>query len=108
MATQVLERPPQETAGLEVEAPPLQPAPAPRGRLLLLWPLAGAVLLWCSFFPIALGWLAWVALVPLLAVGRWPARPRTVYLAAWAGGLAFYGTALQWMSVADPRMVLTW
>jgi apolipoprotein N-acyltransferase len=46
--------------------------------------------------------------VPLLTLARSPARPRTVYLCAWAGGLVFYWPALQWMRVADYRMYFTW
>ena len=54
------------------------------------------------------GWLAWFALVPFLFLVRTTARPSLVYLCAYAGGLAFFGPALQWMRVADPRMIITW
>jgi apolipoprotein N-acyltransferase len=95
---------------------PIRLVPAPRdtaaGRVSLagpLWPaLASGGLLWLSFFPVNWGWLGWVALVPLLTLVRSKARPRWVYLGAWAGGLSFYVPALQWMRVADPRMYFTW
>jgi apolipoprotein N-acyltransferase len=97
--------------------PQLQPAPAttsaaapaPRvGRRALLLALASGALLWLCYFPAACGWLGWVALVPLLALVRSPARQRVVYASAFAGGLLFFGPALQWMRVADPRMYFTW
>jgi apolipoprotein N-acyltransferase len=71
-------------------------------------PLATAALLWACFFPLAWGWLAWVALVPLLALVRHTARPWAVYFSALVGGLAFYLTVLRWMPVADDRMYATW
>jgi apolipoprotein N-acyltransferase len=64
-----------------------------------------ALLLWLSYFPAAQGWLGWVALVPLLTLVRSPARPRWAYLSAWLGGLAFFGASLQWLRVADWRMM---
>jgi apolipoprotein N-acyltransferase len=69
--------------------------------------MASGGLLWLCYFPAACGWLAWVALVPLLCLVRMPRR-RLLYLAAYAGGLAFYLPAMQWMRVADPRMYATW
>lgn len=83
-------------------------APTPTLARLLVPALASALLLWLGYFPVAWGWLGWVALVPLLTLVRTEARPSRVYLAAWAAGLAFYWPALQWMRVADPRMVATW
>jgi apolipoprotein N-acyltransferase len=70
--------------------------------------LLSAGLLYLSFFPVAWGWLAWVGLVPLLVLVRWPGRGRTRLLAALLGGLAFYWPVLQWLRVADPRMYATW
>ncbi len=99
------------TAVAETPAPkPTVPAArrGPRASFLLLAALATAGLLWLSYFPVNCGWLAWFALVPLLALVRTTARPRIVYLTAWLGGLAFYVPALQWMRVADPRMYFTW
>jgi apolipoprotein N-acyltransferase len=59
-------------------------------------------------FPLAWGWLGWVALVPLLCLVRTTARPRAVYLSAWLGALLFYVPVLQWMRVADEAMYATW
>src|SRR5262245_45552782 len=70
--------------------------------------LASAALLWAGHFPLALGPLAWVALVPLLTLVRSPGRPWVVYLFAWFCGLGFFVPALQWLRVADPRMYYTW
>jgi apolipoprotein N-acyltransferase len=54
------------------------------------------------------GWLAWIALVPLLCLVRTTAPARQVYLAGWASGLLCYVPALQWLRVADDRMYFTW
>jgi apolipoprotein N-acyltransferase len=77
-------------------------------RRCLLPALATGGLLWMCHFPLAWGWLGWVALVPLLCLVRSSARRRVVYLSAWAGGLLFFVPALQWMRVADPAMYATW
>jgi apolipoprotein N-acyltransferase len=82
--------------------------PLPPALFLLLAALTTAGLLWLCYFPANCGWLAWFALVPFLVLVRSTARPRWVYLCAWVCGLAFYFPALQWMRVADPRMVYAW
>jgi apolipoprotein N-acyltransferase len=69
--------------------------------------LSGA-LLWVCYHPLAWGWLAWVALVPLLCLVRSDRLPRRIYLSAWVGGGLFFWAALQWMRVADYRMYATW
>jgi len=79
----------------------------------LFWPrllpaLATGGLLWLGHFPVAWGWLAWVALVPLLCLVRRAASARCVFLCAWVGGLVFFVPALQWMRVAHPAMYATW
>jgi apolipoprotein N-acyltransferase len=77
----------------------------------LLPPLATALLLsLCHFtiLPISSGWFGWVALVPLSCLVRSEARPRRVYLSAWAGGLVFFFFVLQWMRVAHWAMYFTW
>src|SRR5262249_3000604 len=84
------------------------PAAAAGARVLPPVGLTTGGLLWLCHFPVAWGWLAWVALVPLLALVRSPARTRTIFLCAFAGGIFFYLPALQWMRVADPRMNYTW
>jgi apolipoprotein N-acyltransferase len=86
---------------------------APGRRAVSGWALLGlgsatALLLWLCYFPVAWGWLAWVALVPLLALTRAEARALNRYAAAWLAGLAFYFPALQWFRIADDRMYFTW
>jgi apolipoprotein N-acyltransferase len=75
---------------------------------LALPALASAGLLWSCYFPLGLGVLAWVALVPLLSLVRARASGRRLFFCAWLGGLAFFGPVLAWMRVADYRMYYTW
>jgi len=89
-------------------AAPQAPQRRPSALPLLLASLTTGGLLWLCYFPVNCGWLAWFALVPLLFLVRSTARPSLVYLCAYAGGLTFFGPALQWMRVADPRMIITW
>jgi apolipoprotein N-acyltransferase len=100
----------QEITSLPAPGPTVAATPArPRaGRRLLLLALTTGALLWLCYFPVAWGWLAWLALIPLLSLVRASGRRRTAYLSAWAGGLLFYLPAMQWMRVADPRMYFTW
>ncbi|HEV3115871.1 MAG TPA: apolipoprotein N-acyltransferase [Gemmataceae bacterium] len=74
----------------------------------LLPALLSAALLWACYFPLNAGWLIWVALVPLLSLVRSDARPRSIYLSASGGALAFFTVSLQWVRVADYRMYATW
>jgi apolipoprotein N-acyltransferase len=83
-------------------------APASPAWPLLLCALLSANLVWLCYFPQALGWLGWVALVPFLALVRSRARPWKLYLSAWLAGLLCFTAILQWMRVADDRMVATW
>ena len=66
------------------------------------WPgtLTG-LLLWLSFPPAELGWIAWFALVPLATLirARWRSQP--IYRTAWAGGLVFGLLAVQWLRYTD-------
>jgi apolipoprotein N-acyltransferase len=87
---------------------PSPPSQTSHGRHVFLFSLTSAALLWLCYFPAACGWLIWIALVPLLALVRSPARPWRLYLGSWLGGLVFYLAAIQWMRVADPRMYATW
>src|SRR5947207_923082 len=86
-------------------APSPVPARAPRA-LAVFAPLASGVLLWLCYFPVACGWLAWVALVPLLSLIR-TTRPR-VFLWTLMAGLVLFVPALQWMRVGDPTMYFAW
>ncbi len=85
------------------------PAPVrPAFWQCLLPALLSGGLLWACHFPLAWGWLGWVALAPFLTLVRSPARPWKVYLAAWLGAYGFFVAALEWMRYADERMVYTW
>jgi apolipoprotein N-acyltransferase len=79
----------------------------PRSRVFLPAILSG-VLLYCAYFPLNLGFMAWIALIPLLSLVRANARPSRIYLAAFVGGLVCYGPAIQWMRVAHPAMYAAW
>jgi apolipoprotein N-acyltransferase len=97
-------------------APAAAPSPAPAAAKpraaarphLVLPALASAGLLWLCYFPVAWGFLGWVALVPLLALVRAEASPRRIKLCAWLAGSAFFWPILTWMPVADHRMYYTW
>jgi len=88
-------------------------APLSRHPVTLPYPrlvpalLTGAVLFAC-YFPLDCGWLAWAALVPLLALVRSGASKKRIFFCGWAGGLLFFWPVLQWMRVADPAMYATW
>jgi apolipoprotein N-acyltransferase len=71
-------------------------------------PALSGALLWLCFYPLGWGFLAWVALVPLLLLVRLEARPWQIYLGSFAGGCLFYWSALSWMTVADYRMAYLW
>src|SRR6516165_6850687 len=88
---------------MTAEKPELEPSTKSSlsGWIVWLAPLLSAGLLYASFFPIACGWLAWVALVPWLYLVRSEARPRNLYLSAFLGGLLFFWPVLSWMRVAD-------
>ena len=79
----------------------------PRTRVFLPAILSG-LLLYLSFFPVNAGFLAWIALVPVLSLVRANARPRRIYFAAFVGGLVCYVPAIQWMRVAHPAMYASW
>jgi apolipoprotein N-acyltransferase len=86
---------------------PAGPVAESFGFALFAASLSG-MLMWLCHFPMALGWLAWVALVPLLYLVRMPGPPRRVYGCTWLAGVIFYLPVLQWMRVADPMMYWTW
>ena len=67
-----------------------------------------SVLLYLSFFPADLGFLGWIAMVPILYVMRSNVQLRIKLLSASICGLCFFIPALQWMRLADPMMYFTW
>src|SRR5437763_14267293 len=79
----------------------------PRSRVFLPAILSG-LLLYASFFPLNLGFLAWIALVPFMSLVRANARSRRIYFAAFVGGLFCYVPAIQWIRVAHPAMYGAW
>ena len=91
------------------------PAPAaqeePKLRRWFRDPLVGcmatAALLYLSFFPANLGWLGWIAIVPLLAVIVRP-PPARMYWSVWLGGMTFGLAALQWVRLASEPMFFCW
>jgi apolipoprotein N-acyltransferase len=97
---------PATTAKPAPDAPPF--SPRQRDLLCACTAATSAVILWFSFFPFALGFLGWVAVVPLLLLVRSQATPRMVYTSAMCCGLIFFVPALHWMSVADKSMVAAW
>jgi apolipoprotein N-acyltransferase len=98
--------------GLFKALPRPVPAPAPvfpRVRLLpVLLALTTSGLLYLCYFPVAWGWLGWLALVPWLGLVRSRARPALLYSVSAFVGLLFFVPVLQWMRVADMRMYFTW
>lgn len=71
--------------------------------------LAGGVLLFASFYPLDLGFLAWLALVPAIRLALLPELTRRRrLLAAWGLGLIFAVPSLQWMRLASPPMLFAW
>jgi apolipoprotein N-acyltransferase len=70
--------------------------------------LTSAVLLWACYFPLNVGGLAWVALLPLLVLVRVEITTRQALLWSWVSGMLFYWVAMQWIRVADPRMYMSW
>jgi apolipoprotein N-acyltransferase len=85
-----------------------QPSDAVRKPRILVPVLLTAALLWASYFPLNLGWLGWVAMIPFLVLVRLPGPPRLLYGGSFLAGLLFFVASLQWMRVADYRMYATW
>lgn len=69
--------------------------------------ILSAVLLWVAYFPLDLGPVAFVALVPWLTLVRAP-DAKLRYLAAYTGGFVFFALATNWVRVAHPMMYLSW
>lgn len=65
------------------------------------------VLLWTAYFPLNLGPVAFVAMVPFLTLVRANnVGAKRRYFAAFLGGLTFFALALNWIRVAHPMMAL--
>ena len=70
--------------------------------------ISSGVLLWCAFPTVGWGWLAWVALAPFFALIASQRPARTLYLAAWLGGMVFWLLAIEWVRLTDPSAWLAW
>ncbi len=70
--------------------------------------IASGVLLWAAFFPLDVGPLGFVALVPWLTLVRAPVSNKRRYFAAYVGGVTFFALAMQWVRVAHPMMYMSW
>lgn len=71
-------------------------------RSILLLPLLSALLLWASFPPLDLGFLGWVALVPLMVYARRETRSRRAFFVAWLSGALWILSSLLWLSHTVP------
>src|SRR5262245_53948061 len=99
----------QTVPGLRTHPQPAATAPAaavPSAWPPLLCAFSAAGLLYLCYFPVSAGALAWVALVPLLALVRMPRR--RVYLSCFLAAMAFHWAVLQWVRVADWMMYFAW
>lgn len=65
-------------------------------------------LLWGGFFPLNLGSLGWVALVPFALMCVANASGSRLFLASFLAGVCFFVPALQWIRVAHPMMYFAW
>ena len=70
--------------------------------------LGSASLLWLTFPPAEWHGAAWFALVPLFLTVADPQLKKSIYLAAWLGGFAFWLMAVQWLLVVDRSAWLGW
>ncbi|MDW8322108.1 MAG: apolipoprotein N-acyltransferase [Armatimonadota bacterium] len=65
--------------------------------LSVLGAILSAIWLWLAFPPVAWGWLAWIALVPLVLALRSLSRPSQGCFIGLVWGGCFYGVLLWWM-----------
>jgi len=69
----------------------------------LTWslPFVSAILLWASFHPLDLGFLAWLALVPLIVFARRTSGWRS-FVTAWLAGWLFFTAGFLWVRYTVP------
>lgn len=83
--------------------------PLPAKPRVFLPAMVSGVGLWFAYFPYDLGPVAFIALAPLITLVRAePVNRWRRYLAAYLGGLAFFGLSLNWIRVAHPMMAMAW
>lgn len=75
--------------------------------LCFLGATLSGILFWLAFFPANQGWVGWFALAPWLATMTGQST-RQRLLSSLVFGLCFFTLALNWMRVADVRMIATW
>ncbi len=92
----------------ETATPPVPIQFRTRALFIVASAIATSLLMWAGFFPINQGWIAWFALVPLLALIRSDISTRTLLFSTYASGFLFFLLALKWMRVAHPMMIWAW
>jgi apolipoprotein N-acyltransferase len=70
--------------------------------------MTSGLILWSAFPPVEWSWLAWVALVPLFLMVLQPGPRLRLYAGAWAGGLVFWLSSVQWVRLTDPTAWVAW
>lgn len=111
MATLAMPAPRTQTARMPRDASPREiiesarTAPAGMKGALIASSLT-ALMMWASFTPVDFGPLAWICLVPLLALARLPRPTHRMYRAAFLGGMLFWCLSLQWMRLGHPTMYI--
>ncbi len=104
----------KSVAQVEAPAPDLKAPGVPwhkalLTRLALLVAAAmSAFLLSAGHFPLAWGWAAWMALVPLLFLVRTEVSRDWVFFCSWICGLSFYLPSLSWLPLADDMNYILW
>ncbi len=72
-------------------------------RLLFhLLPFLSALLLYAAYYPLDLGLLGWVALVPLIVYSIKAGKGWRLFLVSWAAGWVFNALAFQWLRHSAP------
>lgn len=78
-------------------------------RSTLALGIAGSVLLWAAFPPLAWGPLAWVAPIPWLVLIRRPVLAgRRPYFKLYLAGLVFWLLTIHWLRLPHPATPLGW
>ena len=70
--------------------------------------VAGSLLLWLAFPPVAWGWLGWLAPGPWLIVIRRQSPGKRPYGALYVAGLMFWLAAIQWLRLPHPATCIGW
>ncbi len=98
---------PSESESNMATIEPVDPTPKPSAPPVVP-ALASGLLLFFAFPPADRGYLAWVALVPLLTLVRRDGPRLPIYLGAWAGGLLFWLLSVIWIWELHPTAWVAW